>query len=63
MIEILQYIGCKVKKKENKIIIDSSKVKKYEIPEHLMREMRSSVIISGSLLARHREARFSYPGD
>ena len=62
MLEILQFIGCKVKKKENKIIIDSSKVKKYEIPEHLMREMRSSVIISGSLLGRHREATFSYPG-
>ena len=62
MIEILQFIGCTVKKKENKIIIDSSNIKKYEIPEHLMREMRSSVIISGSLIGKHREAMFSYPG-
>jgi len=62
MLEILQLLGCKIKKKENKIIIDSSNVKKYEIPENLMREMRSSVILAGSLLGKYRTATFSYPG-
>ena len=62
MLEILELLGCKIKKKENKIIIDSSKVKKYEIPEHLMREMRSSVVLAGSLLGKHKIATFSYPG-
>lgn len=62
MLEILELLGCKIKKKENKIIIDSSKIKKYEIPEHLMREMRSSVVLAGSLLGRYKEATFSYPG-
>lgn len=62
MIEILKLLGCKVKKKENKIIIDSSKVEKYEIPEELMREMRSSVILAGGIVGKYRKATFSYPG-
>ena len=63
MLEILELLGCKIKKKENKIIIDSSKVTKHEIPEHLMREMRSSVVLAGSLIGKYRTATFSYPGD
>jgi len=37
-------------------------VKKHEIPEHLMREMRSSVVLAGSLLGKYQKAIFSYPG-
>ena len=62
MLEILELLGCKIKKKENKITIDSSKVKKYEIPENLMREMRSSVVLAGSLIGKYKTATFSYPG-
>lgn len=62
MIEILQGLGCKVKKSKNKLVIDSSKVSRTEIPEHLMREMRSSVIMAGSILGRYKKASFSYPG-
>ncbi len=62
MLEILELLGCKIKRKENKTIIDSSNVKKHEIPEHLMREMRSSVILAGSLIGRCKSASFSYPG-
>ena len=62
MIEILKELGCKVKKSGNKIVIDSSNVQKFEIPEELMREMRSSVIFAGSLLGRYKKAVFSYPG-
>lgn len=62
MIEILKGLGCKVKHAGNKLIIDSSQVNKFEIPEHLMREMRSSVILAGSILGRYKKATFSYPG-
>ena len=61
MYKILEILGCKVKKENNKIIIDSNKIKKLEIPEDLMQEMRSSVIIAGALLARKKEAIFTYP--
>ena len=63
MFEILKKIGSKVTKKNNKIIIDNSKIDKYEIPEDLMRQMRSSVIFAGALIGKYSKATFSYPGD
>ena len=62
MYKILEVLGCKVKKTNGKIIIDSSKIDSVEIPEDLMQEMRSSVIIAGALIARKKEAIFTYPG-
>lgn len=62
MLEILKILGCKIKKNNGKIIIDSSKLKNEEIPENLMREMRSSVILAGALLGKYKKAIFSYPG-
>ena len=62
MFEILKKLGGNVTKKFNKIIIDTNKIDKYEIPEDLMRQMRSSVILAGALLGKHRKAIFSYPG-
>ena len=62
MFEILKKIGGKIIKKNNKVIIDTSNIHMYEIPEELMRQMRSSVIIVGALIGRYKEAKFSYPG-
>lgn len=62
MFEILKILGAKIEKKKNKIIIDTSKIDKYEIPEDLMRQMRSSVILVGSLVGKYHRATFSYPG-
>ena len=62
MIEILKSLGCKVKKNQNKVVIDSSNISKFEIPEHLMRQMRSSVIFAGAILGRYGKVMFSYPG-
>ena len=62
MFEILKELGGKVEKKNNKIIIDTSKINKYNISEDLMRQMRSSVILAGSLVGRYKQAVFSYPG-
>ncbi len=62
MFEILRDLGCVVKKKGKKIIINSENINKFHINEKLMREMRSSVIIVGALIARFKNAIFSYPG-
>ena len=62
MFEILKSLGGKIEKKNNKIIIDTSKINKYEIPEGLMRQMRSSVILAGSLIGKYKKVIFSYPG-
>lgn len=63
MVKILRYLGCKVKRDSNKIVIDARDIQRYEIPEDLMREMRSSVILAGALIGRFKIATFSYPGD
>ncbi len=62
MFEILEDLGCEIKKKGKKICIDSSNINKFEIDSNLMNKMRSSVIIVGAILARFGKASFSYPG-
>lgn len=62
MIEILKSLGCKVKKSANKVVIDSSNITRFEIPENLMREMRSSVVLAGGIIGKYKKAIFSYPG-
>lgn len=61
-LEILKYLGCKIKKNHDKIEINSKKIVKREIPENLMSQMRSTVILAGAILGRFKEATFSYPG-
>lgn len=61
-LEILKYLGCKIKKNHGKIEINSKNIIKKEIPEHLMNQMRSTVILAGAILGRFKEAKFSYPG-
>ena len=62
MYKILENIGGKITKKSNKVIIDTSKIKKCSISEDLMRQMRSSVIFVGAFIGKHRNATFSCPG-
>ena len=61
-LEILKQLGCRVKRMNNKVQINSANIKTCEIPDYLMRELRSSVIIVGALLARFKKATFTYPG-
>ena len=62
MFNILEKLGCKVNRNNSTILIDTSNVNDCEIPENLMHEMRSSVIIVGALLGRQGCCRFTYPG-
>ena len=62
MFEILKKIGATIKRKNNKIIINTNKVHTYEIPDDLMRQMRSSVILAGALIGKYHKAKFSCPG-
>lgn len=61
-IEILRCIGCKVDFRDNVVTVDSSCACNSEIPDNLMREMRSSVIFMGALLARLKRATIFSPG-
>ena len=61
-LKILKILGCKVDKKNDKIIVDSRTINKNEIPDDLMRQMRSSVVLAGAIISRFKNAVFSYPG-
>lgn len=61
-LEILSILGCKIDKKNGKITVDSRNINKFEIPDNLMRQMRSSVVLAGAILGRFKQAIFSYPG-
>lgn len=62
MVKILSELGAKVEAKEDTLAIDSSTIDSVTLPEELVREMRSSIIFMGALLARFGEAVLSYPG-
>lgn len=61
-IEILRHLGCTVKRENHTVIVDSRFVSNYEIPDCLMREMRSSIVFLGSVLGRMGKAVLSSPG-
>lgn len=59
---ILRGLGCSVIRDGDSVNIGSAGLCRAEITHELMREMRSSVIFLGALLARCGEARLSMPG-
>lgn len=61
-IEILQALGASVTKHNEYITIDASSADRYEIPDDLMRKMRSSIMFLGAILTRNRRALASFPG-
>lgn len=61
-LRILRHLGCLTEQCGNRVYIDSTTLSNCSIPHELMREMRSSVIFMGALLARCGEAKLSLPG-
>lgn len=61
-IKILQSLGCKCHYQNSDVYIDSSSVVCNTVPDHLMREMRSSVVFLGAILARCSAASITAPG-
>lgn len=61
-IKILSYLGCKCCRQGSTVIVDSTTADKYDIPHDLMREMRSSIIFLGAILARAGRAKLCSPG-
>ena len=61
-VKILEYLGCRVTRRESALVIDSGDVKRSDIPQHLMHEMRSSIVFLAPLLSRFGSACVSTPG-
>ena len=60
-LDILRHLGCVCRREGSDLIVDSA-VCCHEIPETLMRRMRSSIVFLGAILSRCGEARLCAPG-
>ena len=61
-LRILRHLGCAAEREGARVYIDSRGMCRCDVPHTLMRELRSSVIFLGAILARCGEARLSLPG-
>ncbi len=61
-IKILEHLGLSVEHKNGDILVKCAKPSCCDVPENLMREMRSSVVFLGPILAACGCARVSMPG-
>lgn len=59
---ILTHIGCRCQRSGDTVTVDATNVSGYEIPDSLMREMRSSIMFLGAVLGRTGRCRLSFPG-
>lgn len=61
-LEVLNSLGCSTMRHGKTLIVDSSGLNSNVIDESLMRQMRSSIIFLGAIIARCRKAVVSMPG-
>ena len=61
-LDILRHLGCAVSEEGDTVTVDATTLRACEIPQPLMRSMRSSVIFLGPILARAGTAGMCHPG-
>lgn len=62
MLEILKGFGCRVSWEGEALVIEASDLAACQVAECYGRQMRSSIMLLGSLLGRMKQASVSYPG-
>ena len=61
-LDILRRLGCRAERQGEAVVVDASAPTGWEVPDALMREMRSSVIFLGAILGRMGQAQLCAPG-
>lgn len=61
-LKILRHLGCRVERSGSDVSIDPTNAENSDIPDTLMREMRSSIIFLGAIISRMNKANLSFPG-
>ncbi len=59
---ILSYLGCRIYREGNTVTVNAENLSHFDVPDELMREMRSSVVFLGAIAARLGRVRLSFPG-
>lgn len=60
--EILRHLGCRADWQGSDLLVDAADLTRWDVPDHLMSRMRSSVVFLGAILARCGQAEMTYPG-
>lgn len=60
--DILENLGCSCRREGASLVVTAGNAGSSEIPDRLMREMRSSIVFLGAIVARGGHARISMPG-
>ncbi len=61
-LKILSHLGCRCKREADTVTVNATNVTGYDIPDELMREMRSSIVFLGAIAGRTGMAKISNPG-
>ncbi|MBR3594492.1 MAG: UDP-N-acetylglucosamine 1-carboxyvinyltransferase [Clostridia bacterium] len=61
-VRILEHLGCSCRREGSTIVINSDGLSRFDIPDELMQEMRSSIVWLGAIAGRLGRARLSSPG-
>ncbi|HZJ57383.1 MAG TPA: UDP-N-acetylglucosamine 1-carboxyvinyltransferase [Clostridia bacterium] len=62
VIGILRAVGCRVKRENSTLVVDPSTITTWVIPDKYVKEIRSSIIFLGAMIARIGKAKVTYPG-
>lgn len=62
MRDILQSLGVQIKKEGSTLIINAAHANSHKLPDDMVREMRSSIFLMGTVLGRFGKVQAAYPG-
>ena len=62
MADILEILGCRIHRSERTMVIQSSELHNWEMPDSLSKQIRSSIFLLGPILGRFGKATVTYPG-
>ena len=60
-LDTLRHLGCRAERQGDAVVVDASAPTGWDVPDALMREMRSSVIFLGAILGRMGRAELCAP--
>lgn len=62
MVALLRSLGCAIRYEEDALYVDASAAQCHEMPEHLLKAIRSSIFLLGPMIARFGRATATFPG-
>ncbi|MDL2217852.1 UDP-N-acetylglucosamine 1-carboxyvinyltransferase [Christensenellaceae bacterium OttesenSCG-928-M15] len=62
MIALMRSLGCSIRWEEDVLFVDTRSAQQHEMPDHLLKAIRSSIFLLGPMVARFQKATAKFPG-